>query len=401
MSRLHSQAHSIPDEVVSHIRHQASIIEVAHRLGMPVTRRGTAHLIVCPFHNDGSSDGGSCRLNPTAMGSRNRSSGEPNWFKCHGCGRIGSVFSFYALTQGLEPTGPGFIQSVIEVAEMFGLGDLVARSERSGSRAVIAVAEWLTSELRLPESSWKLRCPESNRTFEYQAWVLRQQESDPIPAGLLVPADDEDDLYTAPQPGLEYLALRDRPPTYPVIAVAVEPLDVIAVVELRTRVVRGLLFRRGQKQRAVRFGRNRNIPRHVPPLSDRGVPLLGQRLALESPFDWVRLAEAGHPVAWGCWLPDALALSEHGIDGPMRSAPTMTIPWVIALSSGTDHTAPERVHACHQVDQGWVLTQTRYDGGELAMLTPHELERVVKTVLGSGDPVVKAPVSRGAGSPQP
>lgn len=88
----------IAKEIIEEIRSRADIVEVISSY-IPVIKKGTSHLAVCPFHDD---------KNPSLTISRSK-----QIFKCFSCGHSGNVFGFVSDYEHVD-----FVESVKKVASL-------------------------------------------------------------------------------------------------------------------------------------------------------------------------------------------------------------------------------------------------------------------------------------------
>jgi len=92
---------SFPDSLLEEIRLRTDIVQLVGEY-VPLTKRGTNHFGLCPFHADSK---------PSFS-----VSGDKQIFKCFGCGAGGDVFRFLMLREGLD-----FQEAVRELARRAGI----------------------------------------------------------------------------------------------------------------------------------------------------------------------------------------------------------------------------------------------------------------------------------------
>ena len=78
----------LPEEVISRIKSEVSLLRLVESQGYTVTKQGKDYALCCPFHDDKEP---SCIITPKS-----------NLFNCFGCGAAGSVIDWVMLTQGLS-----------------------------------------------------------------------------------------------------------------------------------------------------------------------------------------------------------------------------------------------------------------------------------------------------------
>jgi len=372
---------SIPDEIVHQIRQTANIVQLASHLGYNATKRGSSYFIVCPFHADSSDDGGSCVLNVPSYSER-RSRGDGNWFKCFGsCGLTGSVFTFYCLHHGWPTDGFWFQRAVQEVADIFGMGHIVPEVSSTNDRRIRMRQLFESVGLDFCGPTF-IQSPERDDPGYCDTWTLKSRASDRLPAGLLQApgAADERDLFeSAPKnEPLVFWPLIDRrePVRYPVRVVLVEALSVAAVIERHGLRTRGVLLYEEDLASAAQWQMSRNRAEFVDAVPDEPdtLPLIGARLAVESPLDWIRLSRAGYPVSWGLWQPGITPSR-----GPIRSVPPAVIPQMVTIHPGSGHTGPARMRKCVDPDQCWIPRSRELPHiSSLAVLAPGRLRRALE-----------------------
>lgn len=89
------------ESLLEEIKQRSDIVGIINRY-VPLKRRGSSWVGLCPFHQEKTP---SFSVNP-----------QKGLFKCFGCGRGGDVFRFFMELEGL-----GFIESVRKVAELEGI----------------------------------------------------------------------------------------------------------------------------------------------------------------------------------------------------------------------------------------------------------------------------------------
>lgn len=78
----------LPDEVISRIKSDISLLRLAESQGHKITKQGKDFALCCPFHDDKTP---SCIITPKS-----------NLFNCFGCGAAGSVIDWVMKTQGVS-----------------------------------------------------------------------------------------------------------------------------------------------------------------------------------------------------------------------------------------------------------------------------------------------------------
>jgi DNA primase len=78
----------IPEETISRIKQEVSLLRLVESQGYELTRQGKDHVVRCPFHDDKTP---SCIISP-----------KTNLFNCFGCGAGGSVIDWVMKTQGVS-----------------------------------------------------------------------------------------------------------------------------------------------------------------------------------------------------------------------------------------------------------------------------------------------------------
>lgn len=360
-------ARSIPDEVVRHVRVTARFSRVAQHLGYTLKRRGSRDFIVCPFHQDSSDDGGSCMLNESEQ-----SMGEPNWFKCFGCGASGSIFTFWCRHHGWPTTGKWFQRAVREIAAVFGVADMVPTTDGRDDTASRIRKRLQACERQLLNPA-VISVPEVDDAAGCERWSLRSSRCEQLPEGLIgkpTPAEEDEDLFADPgDEPLVYIPLvpKGENVRYPLQVLIVAPLEVACVVERDGWRVRGILTTADDVDRVGSWSVVSNRPESLSPNGNGALRLISARIGVESPLDYLRLNFAGYPCAWGVW---GLRPGE-ALTGPLQAIPTMTIPQITAVHTGKGGVRRLR-RALHE-SQNWLPREIRLRCPDLQSLGAEEL----------------------------